>query len=251
MNTIAISFAVFGCVFGGALLGMLLRRSMPRDYPGEISVDIMKLVTGLIITMVALVLGMLVSSSKAAYDTQKNELSQMCAQIVLLDRVLAKYGPETTDSRLQLKDLVSSSLWRVWAERGSHPAQLTPPEQAELFFDEVLALSPKNQDQAMNKQEAVRMATDLRQARWLMFVGSERVSVPVPVLVVLVAWLIAIFLIFGFLAPPNATMITTLILCALAASGAIFIILALNAPFEGILRISDAPLRAVLSEIGK
>jgi hypothetical protein len=251
MNTVAISFVVFGFVFGGAIVGMLLRRFTPESFLSGPSSDIIKLVTGLIITMSSLVLGMLVSSSKAAYDSQKNDLAQVSAQMLSLDRVLASYGPEAGNSRAQLGDLVKASLDRVWPEKRLQRAELTPTQDAEEVLDQVLAFSPQTEAQELYKSEAIRMATDLRQARWLVFVESGQMSVPIPVLIVLVSWLTAIFISFGFLAPRNPAVIITLVVCAIAASAAIFIILALNAPFEGVLKISDAPLRAVLSEIGK
>lgn len=251
MNTVAISFVVFGLVFGGALLGMSLRRFTPEHFLSGPSSDIMKMGTGLLITMSSLVLGMLVSSSKASYDSQKNDLSQMSAEIVLLDRILANYGPEASDSRSQLADLVRASLQSVWPEERVQRAALTPTQDAEYVLNQVLAFSPQTEAQKLYKAEAIRMATDLRQARWLIFVESGQMSVPVPVLIVLVSWLTAIFISFGLLAPRNPAVIITLIVCALSASAAIFIIVALNAPFEGVLKISDAPLRSVLGEIGK
>lgn len=251
MNTVAISIAVFAFVFGGAILGMFLRRFTPEQFLTGASSDIMKMGTGLLITMSSLVLGMLVSSSKASFDSQKSDLSQTSAEIVALDRVLASYGPEANESRAQLADLVRASLQRVWPENRVQRAELTPGQDAEYVLDKVLEFSPQTEAQRLYKAEAIRMATDLRQAGWLIFIESGQVSVPVPVLIVLVAWLTAIFISFGLFAPRNVAVFITLIVCALAASAAIFIILALNSPFEGVLKISDAPLRAVLNEIGK
>lgn len=251
MNTVAISIAVLACVFGGAILGVFLRRLTPEQFLTGASSDIMKMGTGLLITMSSLVLGMLVSSSKASFDSQKSDLSRTSAEIVLLDRVLESYGPEANESRAQLVDLVRASLQRVWPENRVQRAELTPSEDAEYVLDKVLEFSPQTEAQRLYKTEAIRMATDLRQAGWLIFIESGQGSVPVPVLIVLVSWLTAIFISFGLFAPRNPAVIITLIVCALAASSAIFIILALNAPFEGVLKISDAPLRAVLSEIGK
>ena len=72
-----------------------------------------------------------------------------------------------------------------------------------------------------------------------------------PFLVVLVFWLTILFISFGLFAPPNATVIATLFVCALSVSGAIFLILELDQPFEGLIRISSAPLRNALAHLGQ
>ena len=95
MNYIAIRLIVFACVFGGALFGMFLRGVLPERHLSADSKDTVRLGMGLIGTMTALVLGLLVASAKSYYDTQSSELTEMSAKIVLLDRVLAHYGPVT------------------------------------------------------------------------------------------------------------------------------------------------------------
>ena len=72
---------------------------------------------GLVATMAALVLGLLVASTKGAYDTQKNEVSQMAAKIVFLDRLLANYGSETAATRDLLRGSVRSGVYRRLQQR--------------------------------------------------------------------------------------------------------------------------------------
>lgn len=95
MNSLAIGLIVFFCVFGGALVGLFLHSALPEHHLGGESKDAVKVGIGLIATMTALVLGLLVSTAKASYDAKHNELTQMAADTLLLDRVLASYGPET------------------------------------------------------------------------------------------------------------------------------------------------------------
>ena len=91
---------------------------------------------------------------------------------------------------------------------------------------------------------------DIAQSRWLLF-SQKGSSVPTPFLVVMVAWLTLILASFGLFAPPNATAFITLLVCALAVSSAIFLILELDRPFDGIIQISSAPLRNALAQLGK
>jgi hypothetical protein len=251
MNSIVVSLMVFAFVFAGALAGMALRRVLPEDHLSSDAKDVVKLAMGLVATMAALVLGMLVSSAKSSYDLRKNEVAEMSSRVVAIDQLLASYGPETRESRAQLRDLVAVGLDRIWPGEVSRQVDLRPKENSQDFYNQLQALAPKNNSQGTTKAEVISMATNLRQARWRMFIEAEQTSMSIPLLVVLVAWLVAIFVGFGLFAPPNPTVIVTLMICALAVSAAIFIIMELYSPFSGVLKISSAPIREALNQIGR
>src|SRR6185503_5998663 len=90
---------VFACVFGAALLGMLLRYVLPEHHFSSDTKDTVKLAMGLVATMAALILGLLVASAKSTYDAESSGVTQMAAKIIFLDRVLANYGDETKEAR--------------------------------------------------------------------------------------------------------------------------------------------------------
>jgi hypothetical protein len=248
VSAIGIGLIVLVCVFGGSILGMVLHTILPEQHLSADSKDVIKLGMGLIATMSALVLALLTNSAKGSFDTQRNELTQMSASIILLDRVLAHYGPETKDARDLLKETVNNMINRMWPEEGSGP-QLQPVA-AEAFYDKIQALSPQNDVQRQLQAQAVKISIDIGQSRWLLFEQGGR-SIPMPFLVLLIFWVTVIFLSFGLFAPRNATVIVTLFLCALSLSGAIFLILELDHPFGGLVSISSAPLRSALSQIDK
>ena len=250
MHPFNVSLVVFLWVFGGAIVGMLLRKFLPEDHLTSDAKDVVRLATGLVVTMSALVLGMLVSSAKSSYDFQKAEVSTMAARIVLLDRVLATYGPETAETRVQLRKFVESAIDRVWpSERKRHP-ELEPRVNVDRMFDALQALTPQSPQQIAARSEALAMSLELRESRWLLFLQSENSSVSIPLLVVVVSWLAAIFISFGLFAPPNPTVIVTLIVCAIAVSAAIFIIQEMYTPFSGLLKISSAPIVDALNQLG-
>ncbi|MGH8623334.1 MAG: hypothetical protein ACRET3_14465 [Burkholderiales bacterium] len=239
----AISWIVFACVFGCGLLGMFLRAALPEHHLGTDSRDLVKLGMGLIATLAALTLGLLIASAKGSYDAQRNELTQMSANIILLEHVMAHYGPETREARDLLRRSVARMFARMWPETTSRPAQLEPT--VEGLYDKIQALSPQNDAQRSIKAQAIGIITELGKARWLLF-ERRGGSVSVPFLVVLVFWLAMIFLSFGLLAPANPTVIATVFVCALSVSGAIFLILEVDRPFDGHILISSAPLRDAL-----
>ena len=252
MSSMATSWIIFGCVFGGALVGMFFRAVLSERHLSAESKDVVKLGMGLIATMAALVLSLLIASAKSSFDTQRSVLAQLSANIILLDRVLALYGPETKDTREALRDIVAGAIDRVWPENRSQVGQATqaePTTAPEQLFQKIEQLSPKTETQRSLQAQASKMTMDLTQARWLLY-AQRGSSIPVPFLVVLVFWLMILFTSFSLFSPPNPTVIVTLLVCALSVSGAIFLILELDRPFGGFIQISSAPLRDALARLG-
>jgi len=250
MNAISTSLIVFACIFGGALVGMLLRAVLPAHHFDEETKDVVKLGMGLIATMTALILGLLIASAKGSYDTQKAEVAELSAKVIFLDRVLARYGPETNEIRNLLRGAVEREIDRVWPIDRARAPQLEPGGAVGIGYDKIRELSPKDAAQRALQAQALSILTDIQQTRWLMFVQRGS-SFPMLFLVVVISWLTLIFIGFGLFAPRNATAIASLFVCALSVTGAILMILELNTPFEGLIQISPAQLRDTLSVLGQ
>jgi hypothetical protein len=251
MNSTITGALVFACLFGAGLLGVRLRAMLPENHLNPDTKDAVKVGMGLVATMAALVLGLLVASTKGAYDTQKSEVTQMAAKIVFLDRVLANYGSESAESRDLLRRSVGSAINHMWPDKkSSQTAQLDPSvSSGEAFFNSIQKLSPQNDVQRSLKSQAAQIATDLGQMRWLLFEQTET-SISVTMLIVLISWLAIIFMSAGLFAPPNATVIIALMLAALSVCGAIFLILELDMPFDGVIQISQKPMYNALVHLG-
>ena len=127
MRSILISSIVFAMVFSGGLAGLALEGFLAGNLLGSDAKDIIRLATGLLVTMTALVLGMLVSSANSSYQDRKNELAEMASDFLVLDQVLATYGPETQVIRDELRRLAENSLERIWASQASRRSQLGRP----------------------------------------------------------------------------------------------------------------------------
>ena len=251
MSDNAIGVLVLVCIFGASLLGMLLRRMLAEHHLSPDTKDSVKLGMGLVGTMAALILGLLVAAAKGSYDTEKNEVTQMAAKVAFLDRLLSNYGPESADTRDLLRRAVEGAIVRMWPKGRSSRAQLDPTGSGvEDVHKAILKLSPKSDVQVSLKSQAVGVASDLGQLRWLLFEQSGR-SVAMPLLIVVISWLAIIFLSWGLFAPPNAIAIIALLLAAISVSGAIFLILELDQPFDGLIQISSTPMRNTLANLGK
>jgi len=227
---------------------MWLRTILPAHHLDAETKDVVKLGVGLIGTMAALLLGLLVASAKSSFDARGNELTQMAANTILLDRTLAHYGPEAAAIRGILKVAVARIIDQVWPKSGKEGG-LTSQTGGEIIFDKIQELTPRSDAQRTIQSQAESMAINLGQTRWLLF-EQAGTSISLPFLVVVVFWLSMLFVSFGLFAPSNATAITTLLVSAISVAGAIFLVLELDHPFSGLIQISSAPLRSALAVLG-
>ena len=255
MTSIAISLIVFACVFGGALLGLFLRTVLPEHHLSRESKDlVMNIVVGLMAVMAALVLGLLIAAAQDSFRDEQSDIMQLSANIIFLDRVLAQYGPETKECRDLLRQSVARAVNQMWPEESSQTGQVDPrPYKDEVLIDKIQALSPQNEVQRSIKDKALSLALDRTKTRWLLFAEQVR-SVPVPFLIVLgllVFWFTTIFFGFGLFAPSNLTVIAIMFVSALWISSAFFLLVDLNQPFNGVIRIPSDPLRETLSHLGE
>jgi hypothetical protein len=254
MSAAAISLGAFACIFGGTLVGMLLRGILPGHHVSDESKEAVKLGIGMIATMAALVLALLIASAKGNFDTVSSGLRQTSSRVILLDRVMAQYGPETKEARELLRRSIDSVIKRIWPEDKIGPAITEPPGgrvPVEAIQDQLRQLAPRNDAQRWLQSRALQISGDIAEGRWLLIEQLGQSSVPMPFLAMLVFWLTFIFAAFGLFSPRNATVIAVLLICALSAAGSIFLILELDTPYEGLLKVSSAPLRSALAHLGQ
>jgi hypothetical protein len=249
VSDFVIALIVFVCVFGSALLGLYLRTMLPQHHLGDDSVGVVKLATGLIATMAALVLGLLISSAKSSFDTVNSELVHNAAGVVRLDRVLAQYGPETQEVRGLIKQSYGTWIQTLVSRDPAEVAALGSVQALrgmEGLQHKLKELSPRNAEQRELQTNAIQIADEVLAVRGLALLQAVG-SLPIPLLVALVLWLSIIFGAFGMLTPANATVIAALFMSALSTSVAIFLILEMTKPLDGLFTVSFAPLRAALA----
>jgi hypothetical protein len=247
MNSFLVGSIVFACTFGGAMLGMWLHSALPKHHIDSDSKDTVKVGIGLIATMTALVLGLVTASAKGTFDSVDKAVKQTSIEILALDRALARYGPETAEIRAMLKDVIGTRIDKIWPEESSKPAELDPMAsvagtKAEGIADSISRLKPQTEYQRSLQARASALVESLLQSRWIVHAGSSS-SIPAPFLGVLLFWLTIIFTSFGMFAPAHHTVRIVLLVCALSVSSAVFLVLEMDTPFEGALKVSSAPLR--------
>jgi hypothetical protein len=246
-----IAVILFVGLVGVALLGGRLGRLLPEEQLSAESKDAVKLAMGLIATMTAVLLGLLITSAKGAYDTAESEVMQMAAKVALLDRVLKLYGPEAADARHALRDAIAEGVRSTWPAKPSSHVELDPNEQmGDAVYVSVHRLAPHDETQRALKTQATTLMVQLAELRSLLQAQAIP-SVSRPLLIALVSWLILIFFGFSVVVPANATSTLALVAGAFSVACAIFLILELDHPFAGVLRIPSDPMISTLNHLGK
>lgn len=235
------------------MLGLLLSGMLPEGHLRDNSRETVKVVTGMIATLAALVLGLLISSANTSFDAVDTAITQSGAKIILLDRALANYGPETKQAREQLRSIIVDGIEMFWPSEEARGSGLKGFERSngmEALQTKIRQLTPTTDIQRQLRSEADKLSGEMLEARWLLIAQAQH-TIPTTFVVVLLFWLTMLHVSFGLLAPRNATAITMLLISALSVSGAILLILEMNRPLSGMIKVSSAPLRKALELIGR
>ena len=250
MNAAVIAGLAFVGIFGTTLLGMRLHGALPDHHLSPETKDTVRVGMGLVATMTALLLGLLIATAKGSYDAQRSQVIQMAGKVGYLERVLQIYGPETEEIRPLLRVSTEGLIQKLWSD-GSQEAQVNPGlATAQAVYSSIHKLAPQNDEQRALKAQALDTINDIGKSRWLLFAQADT-SIPTPLLIMVVVWLAIIFLSFGLFAPTNRTIVVTMIIVSLLVSSALFLILELDRPFDGVIQVSSAPMRNALSNLGQ
>jgi hypothetical protein len=239
---------VFLSLAAAVALGMALSPRLSAHHLSSESRDTVKLALGLVATLAALLLGLLVSSAKDSFDGEREQMNALAAKIATLDRILALYGPETAGARAELRGVIETAIAQTWpTEEGARSDLSLDPQRGEAIFRSIAALEPTNPLQSDLKARATNLAFELVEGRSIL-IALAAAGVSVPVLTLVIAWLVVILFGFSILAPRNALAVTALIVSAVAVCGAVLLLLELYTPFEGLIQIPSDPLRIALGQ---
>jgi hypothetical protein len=253
VNPTTTAMVVFACAFGGALVGIKLRSILPEHHLSGDSKDTVKVGIALIATMTALVLGLVTSSAKSSFDRNGSAIKQAAADLLSLDRTLHQYGRETDELRKKLMLAMVDRTELIWAEDVPGSGRFEPKDggrELEQLAASVRALMPQNDEQRWLQSRASRLTERLLEARWLFF-ASQSSSVPVVFLTILTCWLAITFSSFGLFSPRNLTVVAVMFLCAMSVAGAVFLIMELDGPFDGLIVVSADPMKYALAHLNR
>lgn len=249
MSSLEVSLITLICLVSGVALSMWLQYRLPDHHLSKESQDTVKLGAGMVATMSALVLGLLVSSAKSSFDSVNNSIALNGAKIIQLDRLLAAYGPETAPLRSHLKQSLEERIRIIWGNGGGIRTIESSPHMLDLQ-QQLQRLTPANETQRSTLVMAQQICNEVWQNR-LLLIEQQQESLPPVFLALLVFWLTLLFSSFGLFAPLNWTVSAVLFVCAFSVSSAIFLIMEMAHPLDGIIRASSGPLIKALEMIAK
>jgi hypothetical protein len=175
---------------------------------------------------------------------------QMAGKVVFLDRILSHYGPGAAEARALLRRAMENAIVHIWPQNQAPPTQVVPDKaKGDALYDALQKLAPQNEAQQALKSQALSIALNLGELRWLLFAQAGS-SIARPLLVIVVFWLAILFFSFGLFGPSNATAITALMVAALSVSASMFLILELDQPFKGFVQIPSQPMINALEQLG-
>lgn len=246
MNSIVLGLICFTTISAGTGFGFYLGRTLPGHHLSTESKDAIKMAWGIVATMSALVLSLLLSSAKTSFDTVNAETAQAGAKIIVLDRILARYGPEAQAARDELRKDVAKRIEMIWSNKNTTGSdELAKGTGMASVQDKLGQLTPTTDAQRMLYAQAQQIAGELVMARWRV-VEQARTFLPNVFFLVLIFWLTMLFTGIGLFAPPNKTVLVALFMCNLSLSAALFLIEELNHPLDGVIKVSGTPMRAAL-----
>ncbi|CAN7153530.1 hypothetical protein LJR029_000121 [Caballeronia sp. LjRoot29] len=263
MTELETSVVVFFCLLAASGLGAFVGPLLPEEHKAHETVQLLKLVVGMLVTFAALVLGLLTASSKTVFDTTTTDIRTYAAALIQLDDSLREYGPDADAVRQILRAYTAAAIASTWAHEAPPPGDyyqkwLAPGSGTDNLDSRTLgamleqaqqdarALKPADQFHQELADQALGQFDRLIQQRWKI-VEEARGSASSPFDKILVFWLLVIFLCFGLIAPRNALALVLIMLGALSIASTVLVILDLDTPFTGTILVPSQSMRDALA----
>jgi hypothetical protein len=238
---------VFAVLAAAALLSLWLSPHLPEHYRSEETTSNLRLGMGVIATITAVVLGLLISGVKGHFDIANRDVQALGADLIVLDRTLRFYGPDAAHARDLLGRYTERVLEATFPSNGQAP--MIEDQAAGDLLDQteraILSLQPDPQELDFKDQALTQVRSIVRRRQTLIAESGSAVSLPI--VVILTLWLGLIFASFGYNAPRNGMMVIILPVCAASVASGIFLILEIDRPFSGLIIVSSEPIQHALS----
>ncbi len=247
MPETVISLAVFVALVAASLGSRALYDRIPERHRAAETEHVVRLLANIFVVLASLVLGLMINSARTTFESVDKNVHAYATELILLGRTMDHYGPETAAARQHLLAYVQQA-----ARHMGQSDPLLGSRHAEGMLTDVgndlRALKPDDAERVALKQRAERRFETVYEMRWALVEQSEG-SIPLPLIVLLAAWLVLIFAAFGYRAPQNAVVITTFVVSSALIAGAIYLILDMDVPFDGTIQVSSAPLDRAIAEL--
>ncbi len=246
MSGLATGVLVFVFLAGAALLSLWLHPRLPPAHRSKETADIIRLGIGVVATVTALVLGLLITSVKGSFDQVNTDVHVFATELILVDRLLRFYGPGAEQARALLTRYTERALRETWPKGGTAIVEdQTAGKLLDRAEEAILVLPPDPHHPGLTAQADAEIRDVVRE-RWTLIEESGSAVSPAFV-IALTLWLGIIFASFGYNAPHNGLVVAVLLICAASIAGAIFLIVEMDGSFTGLIVVpSDSVQRALV-----
>jgi hypothetical protein len=250
MSNVVIGLAALSAILAGAFAGSKLKARLPAHHLTDETKSLVSVSMAVVATISALVLGLLISNANAKFTRLGGEVTTLSAEILRLDHILRRYGPDAEPARATLLQYAQYKRADLFPENPVD-VRIGNPSTYELLQhleDILLALKPSNSRDQWWLGQAMTLAAKIGDSRWLL---AQQVGqgTPKAFVAVLVTWLALLFASFGLFAPHNLTSALTLTLCAIAVASSVTMLLELEQGFGGLVRLSSEPMRQAVTTL--
>jgi hypothetical protein len=247
MPDLLISLAFFVCLAASALVTLFAYPRLAERHRDDRTRDVVRQCAGVFVVMTSLVLGLMVNSAKNTFEGVDKNVHAYATELILLDRTLRQYGPETAAARGQLLAYVKQAAARM---AQSDPVLGSRAAEGLLdgVSDGIRMLKPADAEQTALRAIARQRFDTVFEMRWALVEQSEG-TIPRPLILLLGTWLMLIFASLGYCVPRNPVVVASLVVSALLVAGAIYLILDMDGPFDGTIQVSPTPLDRVVAEL--
>jgi hypothetical protein len=253
MRPIAIAAIVMVATCAAAAIGLIAQRFLPERHLGSETKDTVRLAIGTVTAMTALVLGLATASAKNTYDLTCRNVHDASVDLITIDRMLRRYGDEAAGIRADVERMMKRRLAWLTAIGQGASNDYDPIRSAawiEDAADRIHSLEPRDVRQEGIKVQLARLAENALRARWAL-AAEQYARMPLLFLLAIGSWLVVTFFSYGLFAQRNTVVFLTLFLCALSVSSAIFLILEMERPFSGFVRIRTEGIRHMETALGE
>jgi hypothetical protein len=247
MDSTYIAAVTFVCTCVGTVVGILIRRRLHAHHLTGASQELLKLTIGVVATLAALVLGLLVGGTKQFYDAKVNEVRTFVVNIALLDRSMSHYEPSRLAERRHLSDFTKAMIGGLWGA-GQTTSDTDVLAIMDRVRDTLRHLEPQSDAQKIAHSRMMGL-TETLMLSGSKLIETDDAAIPGPLFGVVDAWLAVIFLGFGVFAPPNKVTLLAIGISAVAVSMAVFLVVEMNSAFDGFIKIPSRMMEQVLDQI--
>jgi len=247
MRESVVALVIFVCLAAASLGTLSLQHRLPSHHREDDTQNVVRLIANFFVVMTSLVMGLMINSAKNTLESVDRNIHTFAASIIVLDRTLRHYGPGADEARQRLL---------AYAKRAAQGSMRDDPLVADRVSENLLddvaeslkKLNPRDADQLALLQNARQQFQRLVELRWII-VGQAEGTIPGPLVVMLVAWLVLIFASYGYRAPRNGLVVTSFLAASVLFAGAFYLILDMDRPFSGPVQVAPAPLLRVVAEM--